>query len=118
MAKASDIHKLAMALPGVLQKPHFGSQSYRAPNGKMFAEANDARNEAILKLSSARQEILFEVRPETFQPAIWGAIRWSRITLNEIDAKELPELVREAYDQVTSAKPSKKKAGKKISARR
>jgi predicted DNA-binding protein (MmcQ/YjbR family) len=108
MSKADDIDKLALALPNVEQKPHFGSRSYRA-GGKIFIQTSAAKNEAIFKLSPVRQEILFETRPDAFQPEIWGAIRWARLTLDHIAAAELPELVREAYEQVTrKAKPVKK----------
>jgi hypothetical protein len=61
MSKVDDIDKLALALPNVEQKPHFGSRSYRA-GGKIFIQASATKNEAIFKLSPARQEILFETR--------------------------------------------------------
>jgi predicted DNA-binding protein (MmcQ/YjbR family) len=111
MSTADDIGKLALALPGVEQKPHFGSRSYRA-GGKIFIQTGANKNEAIFKLSPVHQEILFEARPEAFRPEIWGAIRWARLLLDHIAADELPELVREAYEQVTigKKKPVKKKA--------
>jgi hypothetical protein len=110
MSKADDIDKLALALPNVEQKLHFGSRSYRA-GGKIFIQAGATKNEAVFKLSPVHQEILFETRPDAFRPEIWGTIRWARLRLDHIAAAELPELVREAYEQVTGkTKPVKKKA--------
>ncbi|HEX4301350.1 MAG TPA: MmcQ/YjbR family DNA-binding protein [Rhizomicrobium sp.] len=112
MTPCGQIRKFALALDGVTEKSHFGTPSWRAANGKMFAEANEDKNEAIFKLSKMHQEILFETRPKTFQPAIWGAIRWCRVALDGVSAGELKELVREAYDEVT-IKPARKPSAKR-----
>jgi predicted DNA-binding protein (MmcQ/YjbR family) len=112
VSKTADIDKLALALPNVEQKPHFGSRSYRA-GGKIFIQTSADKNEAIFKLSSLHQEILFEARPEAFRPEIWGTIRWTRLLLDRIAAAELPELVREAYEQVTNGKKKPVKKTKK-----
>lgn len=110
MTTAVQIRKLALALPGVEEKPHFGTPSFRF-EGRMFVEISEKKNEAIFKLSKLHQEVLFDSRPDAFKPAIWGAIRWARLFLDHIDARELPELVREAYDEV--AKQKKKTRARK-----
>ena|ERR1700744_6371479 len=109
MTTAAAVRKLALALDGVEEKSHFGTPSFRV-NGKMFVEAGEP--EGIFKLSKVHQEILFETRPETFRPAIWGAIRWARIVLENVDAQEIEALVREAYDEVT-IKPAGNRAAKR-----
>ncbi|HEY4942773.1 MAG TPA: MmcQ/YjbR family DNA-binding protein [Rhizomicrobium sp.] len=106
MAKAKDVRKIALALAGVEEKGHFGSPSFRA-QGRIFAQTDEEANEAIFKLSPLHQEVLFETRPDAFRPEIWGAIRWTRVLLDGIAGDELQALVREAYDQVTGAKPKK-----------
>jgi len=40
--------------------------------------------------------ILFEVRPDTFSPAVWGALTWTYVELGRIDDAELAELVESA----------------------
>lgn len=110
MTAVAAIRKLALALPGVEEKSHFGTPSFRF-EGRMFVEISEKKNEAIFKLSKLHQEVLFDSRPEAFKPAIWGTIRWARLFLDHIDARELPELVREAYDEV--ARPKKKAPRKK-----
>ena len=96
-----------MALPGVEEKLHFGSPSFRR-DGRIFIQISDKKNEAIFKLSPAHQEILFETRPNAFRAEVWGSIRWARLMLDAIEAEDLPELVREAYDQA-AAKSRKRK---------
>ena len=110
MTRCTEIREAALALEGVEEKAHFGTPSWRV-GGKMFAEASADGSTAILKLSKLHQEILFETRPQTFTPAIWGAIRWCRIALDGVAADELKELVREAYDEVVR-KPSAERAAK------
>ncbi|MGN6149414.1 MAG: MmcQ/YjbR family DNA-binding protein [Rhizomicrobium sp.] len=109
-----EIRKLALALPGVEEQSHFGVPSFRF-EGRIFVEISE-KNEAIFKLPKLHQEVLFDSRPKAFKPAIWGAIRWARLFLDHIDARELPGLVREAYDEVT--KPKKKTSRKSANARR
>jgi predicted DNA-binding protein (MmcQ/YjbR family) len=102
--KGDTIRKIALALPGVEEKPHFGSPSFRF-GGKIFIQISGEKGEAIFKLSPMHQEILFETRPDAFHAEIWGNIRWTRLMLDHIAADELTALVREAYDQV-AAKPA------------
>jgi predicted DNA-binding protein (MmcQ/YjbR family) len=114
MTTAAEVRKLALAMAGVEEKSHFGTPSFRV-NGKMFVEAGP--DEGIFKLSKIHQEILFETRPETFRPAIWGAIRWARIVLKNVGKHEIEGLVREAYDEVT-VKPARKPSAKRPAAPR
>ncbi len=109
--RCAPIRDAAMALEGVEEKSHFGTPSWRA-GGKMFAEAKADGSSAIFKLPKLHQEILFETRPQTFTPAIWGAIRWCRVALDGVAAEELKDLLREAYDEVTR-KPAPKASGKR-----
>ncbi len=90
-----------MALPQVEERDHFGTPSWRI-GGKIFAQMAQAQtaNNAILKLPRARQDILFEVRPETFTPAVWGRLVWCTVNLDQIEADELADLVRSAWLEV------------------
>jgi hypothetical protein len=60
-----------------------------------------------MKLSPARQELLFEARPEVFQPMMAGALRWSFVEIAALDADEVGELVREAWTQIVPKKVSR-----------
>lgn len=99
MTTTKRLRALALALPGVEEKDHFGSPSFRR-NGRIFAQTSTSANQAVLKLSSTHQEFLFEVRADTFKPEVWGSIRWTRVNLNGVEMLELRQLVQEAYEQV------------------
>ena len=95
------LRQIAIALPQVEERDHFGTPSWRI-DGKIFAQMAQAQtaNTAILKLPRARQDILFEVRPETFTPAVWGRLVWCTINLDRIETGELAALVRSAWLEV------------------
>ncbi len=114
-ATDADLRKFACALPGVEEKSHFGTPDFRR-GGRIFAQMSNKKNEAILKLAPAHQEMLFEASPQAFKPEIWGKLRWTRVMLSKIGTDDLKALLREAYDQV-AAKPSKTKP-KKAKARK
>jgi hypothetical protein len=57
-----------------------------------------------MKLSSAHQELLFEARPDVFRPMIAGALRWSFVDIEQLEADELADLVREAWTQIVPKK--------------
>ncbi|HEY5338825.1 MAG TPA: MmcQ/YjbR family DNA-binding protein [Rhizomicrobium sp.] len=107
MIDGADIRKLALALPGVEEKDHFGSPSFRF-GGRIFIQINDKKREAIFKLSPLHQEILFEERPDAFRAEVWGNIRWTRVMLKHVSPAEIRPLIQEAYDQVAAAKAKKK----------
>jgi len=110
-ASDAELRKFALALPGVEEKSHFGTPDFRY-DGHIFAQMSDKKNEAILKLLPAHQEMLFEASSQAFKPEIWGKIRWTRAILSKISAEDLKALVREAYDRV-AVNPAKTKARKK-----
>ena len=109
MTTTKQLCALALALPGVEQKDHFGSPSFRR-NGRIFAQTRTDTNQAILKLSPVHQEFLFVTRADTFKPEVWGRIRWTRADLKGIAMLELRQLVQEAYEQV--GKPAKARYAK------
>ena len=93
------IEAFGCGLPEAYEQDHFGGPSWRVAK-KMFATASPEMNRATLKLGRDRQMILFEVRPDTFSPAVWGALTWSYVALGRIDDGELAELVESAWRQV------------------
>ena len=72
---------------------------------KTFALAIDGR--VILKLDKAHQELLFEIRPETFQKCPVATVYWSYVELDHLDDAELADLVREAWSQIVPKKVSR-----------
>jgi hypothetical protein len=61
----------------------------------------------ILKLDKAHQELLFEIRPETFSKCKVATSYWSYVELERLEDEELAHLVREAWSQVVPKKVSR-----------
>ena len=72
---------------------------------KTFALAWNDR--VVLKLDKAHQELLFEIRPQTFQKCPVATVFWSYVDLSHLDDAELAALVREAWAQVVPKKVSR-----------
>ena len=51
--------------------------------------------------------MLFEVRPETFQKCKVASNWWSYVDLEQLDAEELADLVREAWSMIVPKKVSR-----------
>jgi hypothetical protein len=83
----------------VAEQIHFGAPRYHV-QGKTFALFWRREAQAILKLPPARQELLFEARPQTFTPVAVARATWSYVRLETISAFELDEFIFEAWTTV------------------
>ena len=99
MSNVHSLRRIALSLPEAYEQDHFGGPSWRVAK-KIFASCSPEKNRATLKLDRGQQMILFEVRPETFSPAVWGALVWTYVELDRIEDDELAELVKLAWRQV------------------
>jgi len=104
MADIADLRRLALALPGAHEVAYKGDPWFNVGK-KTFALFTDGR--AILKLDRAHQELLFEIRPETFQPCKVATVHWSYVQLADLDEAELTALLREAWTGIVPKKVSR-----------
>jgi hypothetical protein len=104
MPTLDDLRRLSLALPGAHEVTYKGDPWFNVGR-KTFALY--IRGRAILKLDKGHQELLFEVRPETFQKCKVATVHWSYVELDHLDAAELAELVREAWANVVPKKVSR-----------
>ena len=72
---------------------------------KTFALHTGGR--ALLKLDKPHQELLFEVRPETFSKCKVATNYWSYVELGHLDEAELASLVLEAWCNIVPKKVSR-----------
>lgn len=98
MATANQARKVALALPDVAEKSHFGKPDFRV-KGKIFAGLSSDGTRCNLKLEIATQELAIATRPETFQPAegAWGRAGWTHVVLAGTSVAELRLLLAEAH---------------------
>lgn len=105
MSGCADVRRLALALPGVEEKMHFEFPAFRTKK-RIFITLRPKELKAMFHLTEEHQEILFEARPEAFEPLHWGKITRCFVILKHMPVKELEMLVREAYEY---ASPTKKR---------
>lgn len=93
-----------MALPGAHEVTYRGDPWFNVGK-KSFALVPNGRT--ILKLDRGHQELLFEIRPETFSKCPVATVFWSYVELDHLDEAELADLVLEAWCQVVPKKVSR-----------
>jgi len=108
MSSCSDIRRLALALPGVEEVDHWGVPAFRTKR-RIFVTLRPDEQKAMFHLTEEHQEILFEARPEAFEPLHWGKVTRAMLNLKKIPLRELEALVREAADAAAPAVREKRK---------
>ena len=84
IATVDDLRRLALALPGAHEVVYRGDPWFNVGK-KTFALVANGR--PILKLERGHQELLFEIRPETFQPCKVATVNWSYVEIGGLDAR-------------------------------
>jgi len=98
MATATQMRKLALALPEAEEKSHFEKPDFRVRN-KIFAGLSQDGKQGNLKLAPELQALVLSSNPAAFSPATgaWGRAGWTLLQLEHISIGELGELLREAH---------------------
>lgn len=107
MATLDDLRRLALAFPGAHEIAYKGDPWFNVGK-KTFALALGGR--VVLKLERAHQDLLFEIRPDTFQPCKVATGHWSYVEVAHLDEAELTALVDEAWRQIVPKKISRSRA--------
>jgi hypothetical protein len=128
MANAAELRRLALALPEVEEKSHFGRPDFRVRD-KIFAGLSEPEV-GYVKLAPELAAGLTGSRPEAFFAAsgAWGLKGWTHLRLARLTSAELKELLLEAF-RLTAPKrllgagaaeapPRRARAAKKRAARR
>jgi len=102
--RSEDFRRLALALPEVVEKSHFGRADFRVSN-KIFA-ALPVATRGVVKLRPEQRDVMVAVEPKIFaaQPGGWGDQGWTRIELAETDAVTLQSALRAAWRNVAPKK--------------
>ena len=108
MANAADLRRIALALDGTVELPHFDRRAFKvkrtyvtlAPDGKS----------ANFKFTVDEQEMKCMLLPEAFAPVTggWGKMGWTTATLSKLDRADLKAALETAWAQAVAKKPSKK----------
>ena len=104
MATWDDIRAVALTLPGAWENDWRGNPLFQVGK-KGFVQTWDGR--VLMKLDRDHQELLFEARPDVFSPMVAGALRWSWVEIEALDADEIARLVLEAWTCIVPKKVSR-----------
>ena len=111
MSTIDDIRKFALAQPGVEEVQHFEYRAFRTKR-RIFITLREAEQRAVFFMPEEHQEILFDARPEAFEPLHWGKITRCWVNLKKVPKNELEALVKEAAEYsapLAKRKPTKKR---------
>ncbi len=104
MSTAIDFRDLALALPGVEERDHMDSPSFRV-GGKIFAQLADAQATGLVKLSLAEQDALRASDPGRFWvPPHWSKFGWTYVRLADTDSTQLRDLLKRSWSLVAPKK--------------
>ena len=97
MATGQQLRTLALSLPEVAEKSHFGLPDFRVRD-KIFAGLSEP-SVGYVKLTLELQAGLIGSRPEAFFAAsgAWGLKGWTHMRLAHLGSAELKELLIEAW---------------------
>lgn len=92
---------LSLALPEVVEAPHFEKVSFRVKN-KIFATYDIAKNQATLKLTLLDQSLLHDISLSHIYPVPnkWGNAGWTIIHLPELPTDLIIDCLKYAYSTV------------------
>ncbi|MGE3144898.1 MAG: MmcQ/YjbR family DNA-binding protein [Pseudorhodoplanes sp.] len=97
MADAGDFRRIALALEGTKEAPHFDRRAFRV--NRIYATLAADRRTANLKFLPEDQALKCTVAPEAFQavPGGWGRQGWTTAVLSELKVRELEQALEIAW---------------------
>lgn len=110
---------LALALPGVEERDHWGKPSYRV-DGRIFATLHPADRRMVVKLPVDERMALTDLDPDTVRaaPGAWGRQGWTFVELARADRRQVARLLQIAHDLVLTPKKKARGAGRAPSSKR
>ncbi len=114
MADAADLARLALALPGAVEYPHFDRRAFKAR--VTFATLAPDGLTANLKFAPTEQALKCAVAPDAFSPLpnAWGAQGWTLARLAALNEAELAAALEMAWRR---AEAKTKRTAKRLPAK-
>ena len=107
MATAKDLRRMAMALEGTSEAPHFDRAAFKVK--RIYATLAADGMTANLKLTPDEQEFKCMLAPEVFAPVpnAWGKQGWTTLTLAKATAADLKAALEMAWAHAVPTKPGR-----------
>ncbi|CFX02029.1 conserved protein of unknown function [Candidatus Filomicrobium marinum] len=105
MAKAEDVHRIALALEGTTASPHFDRTAFKVFRNYATLAADGLT--INLKFTPDEQELTCLVHHEAFSPVpnAWGQQGWTTANLARLSEAELSEALQKAWRHAVTKKP-------------
>jgi hypothetical protein len=109
MATAKDLRRLALALEGTTEAPHFDRAAFRV--ARIYVTLAADGKTANFKLTPDEQEFKCMMQPEAFSPVpnAWGRQGWTTATLAKLTAADLASALEMAWRHALAKKRSRKR---------
>jgi hypothetical protein len=109
MATGKDLRRLALALEGTTEAPHFDRTAFKVARIYVTLAA-DGRT-ANFKFMPDEQQLKCTVAPEAFAPVPnkWGEQGWTTAILSKLSAAELGSALKTAWAQARAKKKPKRR---------
>ena len=107
MATGNDLRRMALALEGTTEAPHFDRAAFKVARTYVTLAA-DGRS-ANFKFMPDEQEFKCMLAPEVFAPVpnAWGRQGWTTLTLAKATAADLQAALEMAWAHAVPAKPAR-----------
>jgi hypothetical protein len=108
MATARDLRRIALALEGTSEAPHFDRAAFRVK--RIYATLAADGKTANLKFTPDEQEFKCMLAPEVFSPVpnAWGRQGWTTLTLAKATAEDLRAALVMAWAHAVAVKRGKR----------
>lgn len=118
MATGDDLRRLALALEGTTEAPHFDRAAFRVLRNYVTLAADGLT--ANFKFTPDEQEFKCMMAPRAFQRIgnKWGDQGWTTAILSELSEPELKNALEMAQAHAVAKTPARKKSSRATSKRR
>ena len=108
MADGADLRRMALALPGTTEAPHFDRAAFKVD--RIFVTLDGGSSTANFKFTPDEQEFKCQLAPEVFAPIdnAWGRQGWTLARLAEASDDDLRAALEMAHAHAVG-KPTRKR---------
>ena len=109
MATGRDLRRMALALEGTTEAPHFDRAAFKV--ARIYVTLAPDSKTANFKFTPDEQELKCMLAPDAFAaiPNAWGKQGWTTATLSKLTAADLKSALETAYAHaVAKKKPSRR----------
>jgi YjbR protein len=108
MATGKDLRRMALALEGTTEAPHFDRVAFKA--ARTYVTLGPDGREANFYFTPDQQQFKCMLAPEAFAalPNKWGERGWTRATLSKLSMAELKSALQMAWANAATKKPRRK----------